>query len=256
MLVSWFFQGFENVLKQSSRNVPLTPKCNLTSIVTTQTCLSFLVLGSLTTLSAWAVSAAKLVVPSVGISSWIMGLSTWIVGLSTSILGFTIGTHLSFAIEYCIKRRNKTTIMSYAIEPRINRIQEPIESNNVPITDQEVNIQESTEFYQFWKFLISFSLLFSMLFIGCLILVLFDPDRYRKETLWMPGLWACVGALLRWRLSQLNTLYQFSKYFPIGTFIANTIATGVSAICSGLSIITSLSPCVTSSVSIYKPKQT
>jgi CrcB protein len=79
-----------------------------------------------------------------------------------------------------------------------------------------------------------FSILFCAMFFGLILMDSNDAYSVTNRTMLFAGLLAPLGALLRWKLSDLNGSIQRYNWFPLGTFYANVSASLLSAAMIGL----------------------
>lgn len=65
-----------------------------------------------------------------------------------------------------------------------------------------------------------------------------DPPSITYRTYFIATLFSPFGTILRWQLSRLNGSIQNSKWewFPVGTFLANMIASSISALMAAISL--------------------
>ncbi|CEM25707.1 unnamed protein product [Vitrella brassicaformis CCMP3155] len=66
---------------------------------------------------------------------------------------------------------------------------------------------------------------------------IFDRSSYRFDIYWLPALLGPAGAIVRWQLGKVNKLPRFAGKFPLGTFLANVVATFANGVLSAVLLL-------------------
>lgn len=149
--------------------------------------------------------------------SWFEGLRAIFIGICTAFCAFFIGKDVGTLCTYLTQRTLYTNRPATPNHASPSSTRENSSTAAVDDAHERVNNSRTMQIVA----CSSLCVLFALSLGGCIAGALLDRDMPQRRSNWASAMFAPLGAVVRWRLSVLNSRLP---RFPLGTFLANMLA--------------------------------